>query len=180
MLYSTLQSLLDTQLQELYAAEAHASRESRRYVEGAVSAELKAQLVAHGEETQRHAEALKVLLEKRNLDPHQAKCRVMDVLIKKGHDIIQSRGSDTLLDLGLVLTMRAIAAYEQSSYEEAKTIAEALGEVDVAKLLEKHLREEGQQERSWMVLAEDMVDALVAVSSKAKHPPASGVEGVQG
>lgn len=179
MLYSTLRSLLNSQLQELYAAQLHISREIARYIEGAVSSELKAQLRLHAVETERHADALGELLKKRNLDPHQTKCRVVDVLIKKGHDIIQSRGTDPLLDLGLVLTMRAIDAYHQSSYEEAKTIAEALGEVDVIKLLEQHMREEGQQERSWMVLAEDMVDALVVASTKLKQPPVEGLGGVQ-
>lgn len=177
--YSTLQSLLNSQLQELYAGQSHISREIRRYIDGAVSSELASQLVTHGEETQRRVEALGELLKKRNLDPHHAKCRVMDVLIKKGHDILQSRGSDTLLDLGLVLTMRAIDDYEQSSYEEAKAIAEALEESDVIKLLEQHMREEGQQERLWMVLAEDMVDALVAASVKGKQAPVEGLGGVQ-
>jgi len=179
MLYSNLQSLLDAQLQERYAAEVHVSRELQGYIDGAVSSEFKVQLATHGEESERQAAALATLLKKRNLDSHHSKCRVIDVLIKKGYDIIQSRGSDTMLDLGLVFTMRAIAAYEQSSYEEVKTIAEALGECDVVKLLEKHLREEGQQERSWMALAEDMVDALVTVSSKTKQPPAQEVGGVQ-
>jgi ferritin-like metal-binding protein YciE len=179
MLYSTLQSLLDAQLQELYAAEVHISKELKRYMEGVVSSELKTQLGKNSEETERHAEALGALLKKRNLDPHQAKCRVVDVFIKKGQDIIQSRGSDTLLDIGLVLAMRSIDAFEQAAYEEARIIAEALEESEVVKLLEKHMREEGQQERSWMVLAEDMVDALVTASSRTKQPPIEGLEGVQ-
>lgn len=179
MLYSTLQSLLDAQLHELYAAEVHVSREMKCYVDGAVSSELKAQLVKYGGEAERRAEALEALLKKRDLDPHQSRCRVIDVLIKKGHDIIQSRGSDAMLDFGLVLTMRAIAAYEQNSYEDAKTIAEAIGKGEMAKVLEKHQREDGQQERSFMALAEDMVDALVTVSSKARQSSDEGVGGVQ-
>jgi ferritin-like metal-binding protein YciE len=178
MHYPSLQSLLDAKLQEIYAAEAHVAREIKHFVDGAASSEIKSQLVKHGEETAHHAESLAAILKKRNLDPHQAKCRVIDVLIKKGHDIIQSRGSDALLDLGLVLTMRAIDTFEQCSYEEARPVAEALGEGEVVQLLEKHLREEGQQERSWMVLAEDMIDALVSVSANSKQPPAQGVGGV--
>jgi ferritin-like metal-binding protein YciE len=84
-----------------------------------------------------------------------------------------------LLDLGLVLTMRTIDTLEQRAYEDAKTIAEALGEDEVVKVLESHLLEEGQQECSWTVLAEDMVDELVSVASRTRRESEEGVEGVQ-
>jgi ferritin-like metal-binding protein YciE len=179
MVYQTLRSLLDLQLQELYAAETHLAREFKHYVDGAASAELKSQLSKHKEETEQHAEGLASLLQKRSLDFHGVTCRVMDTLIKRGGEIIQSRGDDTLLDLGLVLTMRSIDTLEYSWYENAKTIAEALGEEEVVRVLERYLREEGQQECSWTVLAEDMVDALVATASKAKHQSIERAEGAQ-
>lgn len=179
MLYQTLQSILDMQLQELYAAESHLARELKHFIDGAVSAEFKSQLAKHSQETEQHAQAMHALLQKRNIDAHEAKCRVIDALIKRGGEIVQSRGDDMLLDLGLVLTMRTIDIVEQSTYEGAKTIAEALGEDEVAMVLERHLREEGQQECSWTVLAEDMVDALVMASTKAKRSAAEGTEGIR-
>ena len=178
-MYQTLRSLLDLQLQELYAAEAHLARELKHYIDGAVSTELKSQLVKHKEDTEHHAEGLATLLQKRSLDLHGVTCRVMDALIKRGNEIIQSRGDDMLLDLGLVLTLRAIDTLEHSWYENAKTMAEALGEEEVVRVLNRYLREEGQQERSWTVLAEDMIDALVAAASKAKHGAAERAEGAQ-
>lgn len=179
MLYQTLQSTLDLQLQELYAAEAHLAKELKHFIDVAVSAEFKSQLEKHSKETEQHAQAMLTLLQRRNLDAHEAKCRVMDALIKRGSEIVQSRGDDMLLDLGLVLTLRTIEMVEQSTYEGAKTIAEALGEDEVVKVLERHLREEGQQERSWTVLAEDMVDALILASTKARRSAAEGSEEVR-
>jgi len=179
MVYQTLRSLLDLQLQEIYAAETHLARELKHYIDGAVSAEFKSQLIKHREETEHHAEGLANLLQKRSLDLHGVTCRVMDALIKRGSDIMQSRGDDMLLDLGAVMTMRAIETLEQSWYENAKTMAEALGEEEVVRVLDRYLREEGQQERSWTVLAEDMVDAFVATASKSKHAAAERAEGTQ-
>jgi ferritin-like metal-binding protein YciE len=179
MLYQTLKSLLDLQLQEIYAVELHLTREIKHYIDGAVSSELRSQLLKHSAETERHVKELSDLLQKRDLDPQEAKCRSVDALLRKGSDIIQSRGIDMLLDLGLVLTMRTIDTLEQRAYEDAKTIAEALGEDEVVKVLESHLLEEGQQECSWTVLAEDMVDELVSVASRTRRESEEGVEGVQ-
>jgi ferritin-like metal-binding protein YciE len=179
MLYQTLHSMLDLQLQELYAAESHVARELKNFADGAVSSEFKSQLVRHSQETEQHVQAMAEVLQKRNLSTHEAKCRVMDSLIKRGNEIVQSRGDDMLRDLGLVLTMRTIDTLEQSAYENAKIMAEVLGENDVVKVVERHLREEGQQERSWTVLAEDMVDALVVAAAKARRSTAEGMEGVR-
>jgi ferritin-like metal-binding protein YciE len=75
--------------------------------------------------------------------------------------------------------MRTIETLEQRAYEDAKTIAEALGEDEVVKLLKAHLLEEGQQECCWTVLAEDMVDELVSAASRIGRESEEGVEGVQ-
>lgn len=165
--YNELKSLLDLLLVDIYAAEQHLSRELKQYVDSAVSAELRSQLEKHLKETEAHARSVAGLLKSRSLDPHEGKCRVLDSLLKKGQEILQSRGDDAVLDLGLVFIMRKIDLLEQSSYEDAKTLAEALGEHAVVKVLEQHIREEGQHERSWVVLGEDMVDSL-AVKGSAK------------
>jgi ferritin-like metal-binding protein YciE len=119
------------------------------------------------------------LLKGRSLDPHEGKCRVIDSLLKKGQEILQSRGEDAVLDLGLVFIMRKIDLLEQSGYEDAKTVAEALGEDSVVKILEQHIREEGQHERSWVVLGEDMVDSL-ALKGAGRLSPISGAGSTAG
>lgn len=179
MSYQTLQSMLNQQLQELYAAESHVAREIRHYVDGAVSAEFKSQLMKRSEETERHVETLSALLQKRGLDAHEAKCRPMDALIKRGGEVLNSRGSDMLIDVGLVFTMRTIETLEQRAYEDAKTLAESLGEDEVLKVLDTHLREESQQECAWTVLADDMIDALVAAIAKTKRAAAGESRGFE-
>lgn len=179
MLYQSLKSLLNLQLQELYVMETHLAREMQRYIEGAVSSEFKSQLNRHTEETRKHSENLARLLRQRNIDPNQARCRTFDALIKRGGEIVESRGSDMLIDLGLVLQMRSIETLEQRAYEDAKMIAEALGEDDVVEIIDAHLRDEGQQECSWTVLAEDMVDEIVSVAVKAGASELHGEGSVQ-
>jgi ferritin-like metal-binding protein YciE len=92
----------------------------------------------------------------------------MDALLRRASEVAQSRGDDRLLDLALIFIMRKIESYEQGAYEDAKTVAEALNETEVISVLERHILEEGQQERSWTVLGEDMVDSLVASAVSTK------------
>ncbi len=179
--YNELKSLLDLLLVDIYAAEQHLSRELKNFVDGAVSAEFRSQLEKHLHETEAHVRSVAELLKSRSLDPHEGKCRILDSLLRKGQEILQSRGDDAVLDLGLVFIMRKIDLLEQSSYEDAKTLAEAIGEDAVVKVLEQHIRDEGQHERSWVVLGEDMVDSLaVKCSAKLKQTSAGGTYGQVG
>ena len=168
MSYYNLKSVLDSQLQELYAAELHLAKELKVLFEVAVSKEFKSQLLSHSRETQSHVEVLGELLERRKIVVHETRCKVMDALLKRASEVAQSRGDDRLLDLALIFIMRKIESYEQGAYEDAKTVAEALNEGEVVSILERHIREEGQQERSWTVLAEDMVDLLGASAASTK------------
>jgi ferritin-like metal-binding protein YciE len=168
MSYYNLKSVLDSQLQELYAAELHLAKELKVLFEVAVSKEFKSQLLGHSRETQSHVEVLGELLERRKIVVHETRCKVMDALLKRASEVAQSRGDDRLLDLALIFIMRKIESYEQGAYEDAKTVAEALNEGEVVSILERHIREEGQQERSWTVLAEDMVDLLGASAASTK------------
>jgi len=168
MSYYNLKSLLDLQLQELYAAELHLAKELKVLFDVAVSKEFKSQLMRHSQETQGHVEVLGELLDKRKIGIHDTRCKVMDSLLKRASEVAQSRGDDRLLDLALIFAMRKIESYEQGAYEDAKTVAEALNETEVVSVLERHILEEGQQERSWTVLGEDMVDSLVASAASTK------------
>ena len=168
MSYHNLKALLDLQLQELYAAELHLAKELKVLSEAAVSTEFKSQLMSHSQETENHVEVLGELLEKRGMGAHETRCKVMDTLLRRAGEISQSRGDDRLLDLALIFLMRKIESYEQGAYEDAKTVAEALNDTEVARVLERHIREEGQQERGWTVLAEDMVDSVVASAASKK------------
>ena len=168
MSYHNLKSLLDSQLQELYAAELHLSKELKMLFDVAVSKEFQSQLMRHSRETQNHVEVLGELLEKRKIGVQETRCKVMDALLRRASEVAQSRGDDRLLDLALIFIMRKIESYEQGAYEDAKTVAEALNETEVISVLERHILEEGQQERSWTVLGEDMVDSLVASAVSTK------------
>jgi hypothetical protein len=180
MSYHSLKSVLDSQLQQLYAAELYLAKELKVLFEVAVSKEFKSQLLSHSRETQSHVEVLGELLERRKIGVPETRCKVMDALLRRASEVAQSRGDDRLLDLALIFIMRKIESYEQGAYEDAKTVAEALNESEIVSILERYIREEGQQERSWTVLAEDMVDSLGASAASTKgievEQRAKGVE----
>lgn len=160
MMYSTLDGLLNDQLLEIYAAEAHLVRAMPQFLEGASSSEFQSFLRIHLEETEKHLNGLDAVLSARGLSSAGAKCRVVDALIKHGSEIAERRGNEIILDLGLIFVMRQIENYERCAYEIARTMAETLNLVELVEILDQNLKDEEEMERSWTVLSEDMIDTL--------------------
>jgi ferritin-like metal-binding protein YciE len=167
MSFRSIEELLDDQLQELHAAEAHIVKDLPALSNGASSDELKSILQRHINESEKHERSLASILKKRAISPHIGRCRVVDVLLKRGREIAETRGNSVVLDVGLAFIVRAIETYEQCAYSSARTLAEALGLMDVAEVLEANYREEEKMEQSCTVLSEDMVDAAQLVPSSA-------------
>jgi ferritin-like metal-binding protein YciE len=170
-----LESLFNGHVQELHAAETHIVKDMPRLIQGALSSEFKSMLQQHAEVSARHARNLEQLLKQRGVALHTAHCKPIEVLLKQGLEIAERRGDTVLLDLHLISVLRQIESYQRCAYETARTLADALELVDVAKILDTHIREAGQMEQSWTVLSEDMVDSLnqEVVGQKRVRPATS-------
>lgn len=176
MSFSSLEVLLDDYLQELHAAEAHLVKDLPALQAGAFSGELRSLLQQHIRESQAHERALAAILKQRAIPPHLGRCRVIDVLLKRGREIADMRGNSVVLDIGLAFILRAIETYEQCTYSSAKTVAEVLSHQDIAQVLETHYREEERMEQACTVLSEDMIDGAqgAAVASQASSSSQAG------
>jgi ferritin-like metal-binding protein YciE len=181
MSFRSLEELLEDCLQELHAAESHLVKELPALQAGAFSAELKSLIQQHIRESEAHERALATILKQRAIPSNLSRCRVVDVLLKRGREIADMRGNSVVLDVGLSFIVRAIETYEQCAYTSAKTVAEVLSLQDVVEVLETNYRDEERMEQSCTVLSEDMVDgahAAVAESQASSSSQAGGVIGV--
>ena len=179
MHYQSLPELLAAQLQEIYAAEAHLVKELEHYIKGAVSKELQVQLTNLKKEAESHQAVMEEVLKECQLGLHEVKPRVIDALIKTGSEIIQSRGDDMVRDLALVCTVRQVAVLQQGYYEDARTLVEALADFELAKCLEQHRRDKSRREQTLAVLAEDMVDTVVASGMRGRGVTGQSEKGAQ-
>lgn len=179
MHYQTLQGILGEQLQQMYAAETHIAKELESYVTGAVSEECKAQIEKLGLEVESHKQALESELHRRQLKLHEIRPRIIDAIVRVCSDIVESRGNDMLRDLALMCGLRKLVMLEQTNYEDAMTLAEAVGDVELYKKLDSSRRDKGQCERAFAVLAEDLVDTYVTCEGRNKEATVKGQPGVQ-
>lgn len=173
MRYSTLETVLDDQLREIFVGELHIARQLPKLITDVSSSELKSQLGKALELCHARTERLERVLKTRNIVMGTSQSRVVDTIMKQASDIAQHRGDDLLLDHGLVSVLRHLESYQRSAYESAREVAIGLNAAEIVATLELDLEEHGRMERYFTVLEEDMLDTIVArrvAGDKANHP----------
>jgi ferritin-like metal-binding protein YciE len=171
--YSTLETVLDDQLREIFVGELHIARQLPRLIVDVSSSELKSQLRKVLEQCHARIERLERVLKTRYLSIEAAQSSVVDTIMKQAADVAQHRGDELLLDHGLVSVLRHLESYQRSTYESAREVASGLNATDVVATLDLDLEDHGRMERYFTVIEEDMLDAIVArrmSSDASKHP----------
>ena len=78
----------------------------------------------------------------------------MKGLIEEGESMIKARGDKNVRDAGLIGAAQRVEHYEIAGYGTARTLAEHLGEVAAAELLQQTLDEEGEADQKLAEIAE--------------------------
>jgi ferritin-like metal-binding protein YciE len=107
----------------------------------AQDAELKGDLEHHLEETREHVDRLEQVFKALGESAKPKKSAVLDSL-KKTHEELSGKAQGPLRDFIVAASAASTEHHEISVYDAAITVAEALNEKDVAKLLEQNLRQE--------------------------------------
>ena len=126
MRYSTLETVLDTQLREILAGELYIARQLPRIAEGVSSSELRSQLGKAVQEYNARAERLERVLADRKVLAQGGHSRTVEAFIRQCAEIVEHRGDDLLLDHGLVSILRHLEVYERALYESAREVAHAI------------------------------------------------------
>jgi len=76
------------------------------------------------------------------IKPGGKKCVGMEGCIKEGAEALSEDGDETVLDLGIIGAGSRVEHYEMAGYLTAISLAEQIGEKQVANLLKESLAEE--------------------------------------
>ena len=144
-----LQEVLVEQLKDLLHAEGQLVKALPRMARAAHSPELKSGFQKHLTETQGQVERLKQVFELLGEKAKAKPCKAMQGLIEEGQETIAEgkEMEDVAADLALAVAAQKIEHYEIAGYGSVRTIAEALGNQKVAKLLAQTLTEEEKQDK---------------------------------
>jgi Mn-containing catalase len=144
-----LQEVLVEQLKDLLHAEGQLVKALPRMARAAHSPELKSGFQKHLTETQGQVERLKQVFELLGEKAKAKPCKAMQGLIEEGQETIAEgkEMEDVAADLALAVAAQKIEHYEIAGYGSVRTLAEALGNQKVVKLLAQTLTEEEKQDK---------------------------------
>lgn len=141
---SVLQDVLVEQLKDLLHAEGQLVKALPKMAKAAHNDELKTAFQSHLEQTKGHVERLKQIFELLGEKPKAKPCKAMQGLVEEGQEtILEGKEKEKVAaDLALVIAAQKVEHYEMAGYGSVRTIAEKLGNSQVARLLAQTLSEE--------------------------------------
>jgi len=157
---STPLDLLVEELKDLYSAETQLLKALPKMAKAATSEELGNAFEQHLQQTEGHVERLEKIGAQLGHSLKGKKCKAMEGLVAEGKDVMQEDAEPVLLDLALIGAAQKVEHYEIAGYGTARTLAELVGEDEVAGILQETLDEEGETDKRLTAIAMDLnVDA---------------------
>ena len=165
----TLTHLLEDELKDLYNAENQLVKALPKLAKRASSSRLKEAFNSHLEETRGHVDRLEQAAELLGMTLRGKTCKAMQGLVEEGKDVIQEDGDDAVIDAALIGAAQRVEHYVIAAYGTARTIAERLGNRDVARLLQETLDEEGAADKKLTAISEDEILAAAPLADGEKE-----------
>ena len=169
-----LQKLLMHELADLYDAEQQIVKALPKLIQNASSSELKEALQEHLAVTQQQVARLDEAFSALGEEREQQKCKGMAGLIAEGEDILKEDFEDSTRDAGIIGAAQRVEHYEIAAYGTARTLAQTLGNTEVAELLEESLDEEKEADERLTQIAESSINAEAASQERTTRGAGAG------
>ena len=158
----SLRDLLIEELRDLYSAETQLVEALPKMAEAACSQELRSAFEHHLEQTREHVSRLKDIFEEIGEKSSGETCEAMKGLIKEGEVLVKAEGDPDVRDAGLIGAAQRVEHYEIAGYGTARSLAQRLGDRQVAGTLQLTLNEEAEADKKLTSIAESQVNVSAA------------------
>ncbi|HEY0791182.1 MAG TPA: ferritin-like domain-containing protein [Chthoniobacterales bacterium] len=158
----SVRDLLLEELKDLYSAETQLVEALPKMAQAASSPELQSAFKQHLNETQGQVSRLEQVFQQLGQDPGGETCDAMKGLVKEAQHFLTAQGAKEVIDAGLIGAAQRVEHYEMAGYGTARTLAQQVGENQIANLLQQTLEEESQAN-----------EKLTAIAEKSVNPSAS-------
>jgi len=169
----TLHALLINEVRDLFHAENQLLKALPKMAKVAANTTLKAGFNAHLTQTRVHVTRLTQVLKTLGLPPKGKTCHAMLGLVEEGAEAIALKGPASVRDAALIGAAQRVEHYEIAGYGTARAFAEALGQTQVANLLQATLDEEGATNRKLTEISETVNTAARAFGGPTAAPKKS-------
>ena len=151
------EQLLLEELRDLYDAEKQLVRALPKMRKASSDSELSDALRNHLEETKEQVERLERAFDLLGSRAKSRPCKGMRGIVEEGSEIMQEDASETLADSAISGAGQKVENYEIAGYETAKSLAQAVGNRELAALLDETLQEERSMSKRLGVIAKRLV-----------------------
>jgi ferritin-like metal-binding protein YciE len=158
-----LKNMMAAQLRDAFSAEKQAIQLMRKMTRKVSEPKLREGLEAHIVQSEEQRDRVEQALEKLSARPGRKICEAMRGLVEEAQHEAEEFDKGPILDLVIVAAQQRIEHYEIASYGTMAELSEAMGEMEVAKLLRATLEEEkAQDERLTFVTREAILPAVMS------------------
>jgi ferritin-like metal-binding protein YciE len=158
-----LKNMMVAQLRDAFSAEKQAIQVMRKMMRKVSEPKLREGIEAHVSQSEEQRDRVEQALEKLGARPGRKVCEAMRGLVEEAQHEAEEFDKGPILDLVIVAAQQRIEHYEIASYGTMAELSEAMGEMEVAKLLRTTLEEEkAQDQRLTMVTREAILPAAMS------------------
>jgi ferritin-like metal-binding protein YciE len=159
-----LKEILVEELKDIYHAEGQLVKALPKMAKAAQNEDLREGINEHLRQTEGHVKRLERVFSLLDEPAKGKTCPAMKGLIEEGNDNIKDHEASALRDVLIIAAAQKVEHYEIAAYGTARTLAEKLGETEVAEILQETLDEEGETDKKLTELATVVNDEALSVS----------------
>jgi ferritin-like metal-binding protein YciE len=162
MTLNSLNDLFVVQIQDLYDAEQRLTKALPKMADAATNKPLKSAFQEHLRQTEQHVARLEKVFGVMGLPAQRQTCEAMKGLIAEGDEAINAGGDPNVRDAALIAAAQRVEHYEIAGYGTVRTLAQHLGQEEVARILQQTLDEEAACDKKLTQIAESLVNVKAA------------------
>lgn len=153
-----LQKLLQDELEDIYDAEHQLVKALPRMIEKSSSPELQRALKQHLTVTQNQITRLEQVFETLGEKAKRKPCKGMAGIVSEGSEMLEEDLEASTKDAAIISAAQKVEHYEIASYGTVRTLAQTLGNNEIAELLEETLEEEKEADQLLTQIAESSIN----------------------
>lgn len=153
MKVDNIEKLFVNELKDLYSAEKQITRVLPKMAKAATSEELRTAFETHLKETEGQIERLDRVFEILGKSASGKTCQGMKGVLEEGAEMMEETEEGEVRDAGMISAAQRVEHYEIAAYGTVRTLAELLGQKEIAKLLQETLDEEGNTDKKLTQIA---------------------------
>ena len=157
-----LKKLLQDEIEDIYDAEHQLIKALPKMIERSSSPELQQALKQHVTVTQNQIKRLEQVFETLGEKAKRKPCKGMAGIVSEGSEMLEEDLEESTKDAAIISAAQKVEHYEIASYGTVRTLAQTLGNNEVAELLEETLDEEKEADERLTQIAESSVNSEAA------------------